>query len=107
MGITKAAVHYRFRTKAQILQASLDSPVEEMAVLLDELAGMTSRQEKMEAYAVGWVDFLVRNRALGAMPCTIPRSGPPASTPRATGDGDGPCGSCSATRPPRRSAWPM
>ncbi|WP_405915112.1 TetR/AcrR family transcriptional regulator [Streptomyces sp. NBC_00728] len=67
MGITKAAVYYHFRTKAQILQASLDPAVEEMTVLLDELAGMASRQERLDAYAVGWVDFLVRNRELGTM----------------------------------------
>lgn len=67
MGLTKAAVYYHFRTKAQILQASLDPAVEEMTVLLDELAGMTSRRERLDAYAVGWVDFLVRNRELGTM----------------------------------------
>lgn len=67
MGLTKAAVYYHFRTKAQILQASLDPAVEEMTVLLDELAGMASRQERLDAYAVGWVDFLVRNRELGTM----------------------------------------
>ncbi|MFG2949320.1 TetR/AcrR family transcriptional regulator [Streptomyces adustus] len=67
MGLTKAAVYYHFRTKAQILKAALDAPVEEMTALLDELAGMTSRQERLEAYAVGWVDFLVRNRELGTM----------------------------------------
>ncbi|MFE2530916.1 TetR/AcrR family transcriptional regulator [Streptomyces sp. NPDC059371] len=65
MGLTKAAVYYHFRTKAQILQASLDPAVEEMTALLDELAGMASRQEKLDAFAVGWADFLVRNRELG------------------------------------------
>ncbi|WP_167382962.1 TetR/AcrR family transcriptional regulator [Streptomyces mangrovisoli] len=67
MGLTKAAVYYHFRTKAQLLHASLDFAVEEMTVLLDEVAGMTSRQERLDAYAVGWVDFLVRHRELGTM----------------------------------------
>ncbi|MFF3891314.1 TetR/AcrR family transcriptional regulator [Streptomyces sp. NPDC001914] len=67
MGLTKAAVYYHFRTKAQILQAALDPTVEEMTVLLDELAAMPSRRERLDAYAVGWVDFLVRNRELGTM----------------------------------------
>ncbi|MEV6192973.1 helix-turn-helix domain-containing protein [Streptomyces sp. NPDC051920] len=67
MSLTKAAVYYHFRTKAQILQASLDPTVEEVTVLLDELAGMPSRRERLDAYAVGWVDFLVRNRELGTM----------------------------------------
>ncbi|MFE4698232.1 TetR/AcrR family transcriptional regulator [Streptomyces sp. NPDC056738] len=67
MGLTKAAVYYHFRTKAQILQAALDPTVEEMTVLLDELAGMPSRRERLDAFAVGWVDFLVRNRELGTM----------------------------------------
>ncbi|MFF4535229.1 TetR/AcrR family transcriptional regulator [Streptomyces aureus] len=67
LGLTKAAVYYHFRTKAQILQASLDPAVEEMAVLLDELAAMPSRQERLDAFGVGWVDFLVRHRELGTM----------------------------------------
>lgn len=67
MGLTKAAVYYHFHTKNQILRAGLEPAVSTLTVLLDEAAGMRSRRQRLNHFSAGWVDFLVRNRALAAM----------------------------------------
>ena len=63
-GVTKAAVYYYFRTKADILEALNECAVETMGEVLDAVSQIRSRRERTERLAVGIVDVLLQNRNL-------------------------------------------
>jgi AcrR family transcriptional regulator len=64
VGVTKAAVYYHFRTKADILEALNECAVEAMDEVLDAVSQIRSRRERTERLAVGIVDVLLQNRNL-------------------------------------------
>jgi AcrR family transcriptional regulator len=72
MGLTKAAVYYYFRAKADILDAILQPGIRQMAALLDEAAAMRGRRARIEHLVNGLADFLVQNRHYAVMASTDP-----------------------------------
>jgi AcrR family transcriptional regulator len=64
VGVTKAAVYYHFRTKADILEALNGCAIETMGEVLDAVSQIRSRRERTERLAVGIVDVLLQNRNL-------------------------------------------
>ena len=64
VGMTKAAVYYHFRAKADILRALAESAIEQVTAMLDVVATKRSRRDRIEAVAVGYVNILIRQRAV-------------------------------------------
>ena len=64
VGVTKAAVYYHFRTKADILEALSGCAIETMGEVLDAVSQIRSRRERTERLAAGIVDVLMQNRNL-------------------------------------------
>jgi AcrR family transcriptional regulator len=67
MGLTKAAVYYHFRAKADILHAVLQPGINQLKVLVDETASIRGRRARAEHLVEGFIDFLVQNRAYAGM----------------------------------------
>ncbi|WNI19458.1 TetR/AcrR family transcriptional regulator [Actinacidiphila sp. ITFR-21] len=72
MGLTKAAVYYHFRAKADILHAAMLPGIRRVEGLLDEAAAMRGRRARMEHVVTGLVDFLVANRHYAVMAANDP-----------------------------------
>src|SRR5260370_40989838 len=72
MGLTKAALYYRFRAKSDILHAAMQRGIDRVGALLDETATMRSRRARIEHVVNGLADFLVRSRHHVVMASTDP-----------------------------------
>ncbi len=72
MGLTKAAVYYYFRAKADILHAIMQPGIRQIGALLDEAAAMRGRRARIEHLVNGLADFLVQNRHYAVMASTDP-----------------------------------
>ena len=72
MGLTKAAVYYYFRAKADILHAIMQPGIRQIGALLDEAAAMRGRRARIEHLVNGLADFLVQNRHYAVMAATDP-----------------------------------
>jgi AcrR family transcriptional regulator len=74
MGLTKAAVYYHFRAKADILHAAMQPGIERVKALLDDAATIRSRRARMEHIVNGLTTFLVENRHYAVMASNDPAS---------------------------------
>jgi AcrR family transcriptional regulator len=72
LGLTKAAVYYHFRAKADILHAAMQPGVDQIAALLDQTATIRGRRARIDTLVNGYVDFLVTNRHYAVMASTDP-----------------------------------
>jgi AcrR family transcriptional regulator len=72
MALTKAAVYYYFRAKADILHAIMQPGIRQIAALLDEAVAMRGRRARIEHLVNGLADFLVQNRHYAVMASTDP-----------------------------------
>jgi AcrR family transcriptional regulator len=66
-GLTKAAVYYYFRTKAEIRHEIVWPGVERLKTLLDEAAAIRGRRARVEHLVNSFVDFFVDTRQYGLM----------------------------------------
>jgi AcrR family transcriptional regulator len=64
MGVTKAAVYYHFRAKADILQALVEPIHNELNELLDAVEAERSRRDRIQTMATGLAEILLGQRAL-------------------------------------------
>lgn len=67
MSLTKAAVFYHFRAKADILRALMEPAKDHLNQLMDEAEGMRGRKARIEHVAAGYADFLVSKRHYAAV----------------------------------------
>jgi AcrR family transcriptional regulator len=65
LGLTKAAVHYHFPAKADILLALAEPGKQRLTELLDEAESMRGRRARVEHLTAGYAEYLVRNRHHG------------------------------------------
>jgi len=63
MGVTKAAVYYYFRTKAEIFREIVVPEFRAMNDLLDRVETVRSRSERVKLVITGLVDMLMAQRA--------------------------------------------
>ena len=66
MSLTKAAVYYHFRAKADIQHALMLPGKQRIMALLDEAEAIRGRRARIEHVAAGFADYLVRNRHYAA-----------------------------------------
>lgn len=71
-GLTKAAVYYYFRTKAEIRHEILWPGVERLRTLLDGAAAIRGRRARVEHLVNSFVDFFVDTRQYGLMTSSDP-----------------------------------
>jgi AcrR family transcriptional regulator len=71
-GLTKAAVYYYFRTKAEIRHDILWPGVERLKALLDGAAAIRGRRARVEHLVNSFVDFFVDTRQYGLMTSNDP-----------------------------------
>jgi AcrR family transcriptional regulator len=64
LGVTKAAVYYHFKTKDEIVAAIVGPPLRELDQALDEALAKRSRSAQIDRALQGFVDLVVRHRAL-------------------------------------------
>lgn len=62
MSLTKAAVYYHFRAKADIRHALMLPGKQRIEALLDEAEAIRGRRARIEHVAAGFADYLVQNR---------------------------------------------
>ncbi|HEY0934924.1 MAG TPA: TetR family transcriptional regulator [Trebonia sp.] len=67
LGLTKAAVYYYFRAKADIRHEIVRSEIERLKTLLDEAAALRGRRARVEYLVDGFVGFFVESRRYGLM----------------------------------------
>lgn len=67
LGVTKAAVYYHFNTKDEITEAVAQPALRELQEILDEAAAQRSRGAQIDHALAGFVDLVVRHRALVAL----------------------------------------
>jgi AcrR family transcriptional regulator len=67
LGLTKAAVYYYFRAKADIRHELVRSELDRLQTLLDEAAAIRGRRARVEHLVNGFVDFFVESRRYGLM----------------------------------------
>jgi len=66
MSLTKAAVYYHFRAKADIQHALMLPGKQRIQALLDEAEAIRGRRARIEHVAAGFADYLVQNRHYAA-----------------------------------------
>ena len=66
MNLTKAAVYYHFRAKADIQHALMLPGKQRIMALLDEAEAIRGRRARIEHIAAGFADYLVQNRHYAA-----------------------------------------
>ncbi|WP_437733228.1 TetR/AcrR family transcriptional regulator [Sorangium sp. So ce1335] len=64
LGVTKAAVYYHFRTKDEITEAVAAPALQELERIIDEARTKRSRGAQIDNVLAGFVDLIVRQRAL-------------------------------------------
>jgi len=62
MGLTKAAVYYHFRSKADIAHAIVHPSFEAFSEVIERAAEGRSRAQRIEVVVTGVVDLLIRHR---------------------------------------------
>jgi AcrR family transcriptional regulator len=67
LGLTKAAVYYYFRAKADIRHELVRAELERLETLLDAAAAIRGRRARVEHLVNGFVDFFVESRRYGLM----------------------------------------
>jgi AcrR family transcriptional regulator len=67
LGVTKAAVYYHFKTKHEITEAVAAPALRELETIVDEAAAQRGRGTRIEHALAGFVDVVVRHRALLAL----------------------------------------
>lgn len=72
LGVTKAAVYYHFKTKDEITEAVAEPALRELAILIDTATAMRRAGARTDYMIDGFVDLVVRNRALVAVLCSDP-----------------------------------
>jgi AcrR family transcriptional regulator len=72
MGVTKAAVYYYFRTKADILEALMSRPLGAIAALLDAAEQVPDRAERIRIVIGGFIDQLIGSRELAGVKYSDP-----------------------------------
>jgi AcrR family transcriptional regulator len=71
-GLTKAAVYYHFRAKADILHEGMRPGLERLEALLEATAAIRGRRARIEHLVNAFVDFLVQTREYAVMASTDP-----------------------------------
>ncbi|GAA5159755.1 MULTISPECIES: TetR/AcrR family transcriptional regulator [Amycolatopsis] len=67
LGVTKAAVYYHFKTKDEIAGAVAEPGLRELEVVLEEASRLRRRGARVDHLLSGFVDVVVRHRALIAL----------------------------------------
>jgi AcrR family transcriptional regulator len=67
LGITKAAVYYHFKTKAEITEAVAEPGVRDLDELVRRAAAQKRRGAQVDLLLEGFVDLVIRHRALVAL----------------------------------------
>ncbi|WP_406628909.1 TetR/AcrR family transcriptional regulator [Amycolatopsis sp. WGS_07] len=67
LGVTKAAVYYHFKTKAEITEAVAEPGIRELDELVVEAAKHRRHGERVDHLLNGFVDLVVRHRVLVAL----------------------------------------
>ncbi|MEU0794922.1 TetR family transcriptional regulator [Amycolatopsis sp. NPDC005961] len=67
LGITKAAVYYHFKTKAEITEAVAEPGVRDLDELVLRAAAQKRRGTQVDLLLEGFVDLVIRHRALVAL----------------------------------------
>ncbi|WP_020671525.1 TetR/AcrR family transcriptional regulator [Amycolatopsis nigrescens] len=67
LGVTKAAVYYHFKTKAEITEAVAEPALREIDLIVDEAAAQRRRGAQIDHLMAGFVDVVVRHRVLVAL----------------------------------------
>jgi AcrR family transcriptional regulator len=72
LGLTKAAVYYYFRAKADIRHEIVRLEIERLQRLLDETAALRGRRARLEHLVNGFVGFFVESRRYGLLTSNDP-----------------------------------
>jgi AcrR family transcriptional regulator len=67
LGVTKAAVYYHFKTKDEITEAVIGPGVRELEALVARASALKRRGAQIDLLLEGFVDLVVRDRALVAL----------------------------------------
>lgn len=67
LGVTKAAVYYYFRTKAEITEAVAEPALRELDAILDGAERIDGRGARVEHVLAGFVNLVIEHRALVAL----------------------------------------
>jgi AcrR family transcriptional regulator len=67
LGVTKAAVYYHFKTKAEITEAVAEPGVRDLDELVLRAAAQKRRGAQVDLLLEGFVDLVIRHRALVAL----------------------------------------
>src|SRR6185369_11932661 len=67
LGVTKAAVYYHFKTKAEITEAVAAPAIRELDHIVSEAAKQRRRGTQVDYLLEGFVDLVVRHRVLVAL----------------------------------------
>ncbi|WP_410584701.1 TetR/AcrR family transcriptional regulator [Amycolatopsis sp. lyj-108] len=67
LGVTKAAVYYHFKTKAEITEAVAEPVLRELEGIVDDARAQRTRGAQIDHLLDGFVDLVVRHRALVAL----------------------------------------
>ncbi len=67
LGVTKAAVYYHFKTKAEITEAVAEPGLRELRGIVDDARAQRTRGAQIDHLLDGFVDLVVRHRALVAL----------------------------------------
>ncbi|TVT46973.1 TetR/AcrR family transcriptional regulator [Amycolatopsis rhizosphaerae] len=67
LGVTKAAVYYHFKTKDEIVEAVAEPGLRELGQVIDEASRLRRRGARIDHLLTGFVDTVVRHRALVAL----------------------------------------
>ncbi|WP_290056245.1 TetR/AcrR family transcriptional regulator [Amycolatopsis solani] len=67
LGITKAAVYYHFKTKAEITEAVAEPGVRDLDALVQRAAAQKRRGAQVDLLLEGFIDLVIRHRALVAL----------------------------------------
>lgn len=67
LGVTKAAVYYHFKTKAEIIEAVAEPGLRELQGIVDDARAQRTRGAQIDHLLDGFVDVVVRHRALVAL----------------------------------------
>ncbi|WP_158888383.1 TetR/AcrR family transcriptional regulator [Amycolatopsis anabasis] len=67
LGVTKAAVYYHFKTKDEITEAVTEPVLRELYAITEEAVKQRRRGAQIDHMLAGFVDIVVRHRALVAL----------------------------------------
>ncbi|GHF84822.1 AcrR family transcriptional regulator [Amycolatopsis bartoniae] len=67
LGVTKAAVYYHFKTKDEIAGAVAEPGLRELELVVEEASRLRRRGAQIDHLLTGFVDVVVRHRALVAL----------------------------------------